>query len=254
MIGVYRNTLKDIPVLTVVDSSKENEALPVFIYFHGFTSAKEHNLPQAYLLAQKGYRVILPDSAYHGEREEDLSKEELSLKFWEIVYQNLKELQDMKDELDRMELLENRRIGIGGTSMGGITTSAALTMYPWIQAAAVMMGSPKPVEFAQKLIEDVKNNGYELPLTQEELDELYHSLAGIDLSLQKDKLYSRPLFFWHGDADPVVPFEHSYDFYNDAISQYKNPENIRFLREVGRDHKVSRFAILELVNWLELVL
>lgn len=118
MIGVYRNTLKDIPVLTVVDSSKENEALPVFIYFHGFTSAKEHNLPQAYSLAQKGYRVILPDSAYHGEREEDLSKEELSLKFWEIVYQNLKELQDMKDELDRMELLENRRIGIGGTSMG----------------------------------------------------------------------------------------------------------------------------------------
>ncbi|MYL51225.1 alpha/beta fold hydrolase [Halobacillus litoralis] len=254
MIGIYRNTYKNVPVLTVVDSTKQDQPLPVFIYFHGFTSAKEHNLPQAYLLAQKGYRVILPDSAHHGERDEELPKQELNFKFWDIVYQNLKELQDIKDELDRQDLIKNRRIGVGGTSMGGITTSAALTMYPWIQASAVMMGSPKPVEFAEKLIQDVENSGISLPLKEADLDELYRSLEGIDLSRQMDKLYGRPLFFWHGDADPVVPFEHSYDFYNEAIDQYKNPENIRFLREVGRDHKVSRFAVLEMVNWLELVL
>ncbi|CDQ21045.1 hypothetical protein SAMN05192559_106171 [Halobacillus karajensis] len=254
MIGIYRNSYKNVPVLTVVESAKQEEPLPVFIYFHGFTSAKEHNLPQAFLLAQKGYRVILPDSAYHGERDEDLPKQELSFKFWDVVYQNLKELQDIKDELDRQGLIKDRRIGVGGTSMGGITTSAAMTMYSWIQASAVMMGSPKPVVFAKKLIQDVEKTGIVLPLGQDDLDELYSSLEGIDLSKQMDKLYGRPLFFWHGDADPVVPFEHSYDFYNEAIKQYKNPENIRFLREVGRDHKVSRFAVLEMVNWLELVL
>ncbi|MGP4062021.1 alpha/beta fold hydrolase [Halobacillus sp. H74] len=254
MIGIYRNTLKNIPVLTVVDAAKQEEPLPVFIYFHGFTSAKEHNLPQAYLLAQKGYRVILPDSAYHGEREKELSKQDLNFKFWDIVYQNLKELQDMKDELDRIGLIKDRRFGIGGTSMGGVTASAALTMYPWIQASTIMMGSPKPVDFAKKLIKDVEQTGIVLPIDQDELDELFNSLESIDLSRQIDKLYGRPLFFWHGDADPVVPFEHSYDFYNTAIEHYKNPENIRFLREVGKDHKVSRFAVIEMVNWLELVL
>ncbi|RWZ55163.1 esterase [Halobacillus fulvus] len=254
MIGVIRQTLKNVPVLTVVETAKQEEPLPVFIYFHGFTSAKEHNLAQAYLLAQKGYRVILPDSAYHGERDEDLTKEELSLKFWDIVYQNLKELQDIKDELDRLGWIENRRIGVGGTSMGGITTSAALTMYPWIQSSTIMMGSPKPVEFAKKLISDAEKGGMKLPITEAELNELYEYLEGIDLSRQMDKLQGRPIFFWHGDVDPVVPFEHSYEFYNEAIKDYKNPENIRFLREIGRDHKVSRFAILEMVNWLELVL
>lgn len=254
MIGITRHTLKNVPVLTVVDNSKQEVPLPVFIYFHGFTSAKEHNLPQAYLLAQKGYRVVLPDSAFHGEREEDLSSHQLNFKFWDIVYQNLKELQDIKDELDRPDLIRDRRIGVGGTSMGGITTTAAMTMYPWIQASTVMMGSPKPTEFADKLIKDIQQTGIELPLSQEKLDELYDSLKAIDLSRQIDKLYGRPIFFWHGDADSVVPFTHAYDFYNDAIQYYKNPENIRFLREIGRDHKVSRFAVLEMVNWLELVL
>lgn len=254
MIGIYRQTIKNIPVLTIVESSKQNDALPVFIYFHGFTSAKEHNLPQAYLLAQKGYRVILPDSALHGERDEDLTQQDLNFKFWDIVYQNLKELQDMKDELDRSGLIQDRRIGVGGTSMGGVTTTAALTMYPWIQASTCMMGSPKPLEFAQKLIKDVEMTGMDLPLPQEKIDDLYESLEGIDLSLQQEKLNGRPIFFWHGDADPVVPFEHAYDFYNKIVKSYKNPENIRFRREVGRDHKVSRFAILEMVNWLELVL
>lgn len=254
MIGIRRQSFRNVPVLTIAEQAKEEQPLPVFIYFHGYTSAKEHNLAQAYLLAQKGYRVILPDSAYHGEREEDLTKEELSLKFWDVVYQNLKDLQDIKDELDRLGLIQDRRIGIGGTSMGGITTCAALTMYPWVQASTVMMGSPKPVEFAKRLIEDARKTGLNIPLSEEELQGLYDSLAGIDLSQRKEKLYSRPIFFWHGDADPVVPFDHSYDFYNEIIQDYKNPENIRFLREVGRDHKVSRFAILEMVNWLELVL
>ncbi|WP_281659327.1 alpha/beta fold hydrolase [Halobacillus sp. Cin3] len=254
MIGIYRNSYKNVPALTIVDTEKQDQPLPVFIYFHGFTSAKEHNLPQAYMLAQKGYRVVLPDSAFHGEREEDLSKKELDMKFWDIVYQNLKDLQDLKDELDRLDLILDRRIGVGGTSMGGITTSAALTMYPWIQASAVMMGSPKIVDFAERTIKGAEKADLHVPLSQEDLDEMYDSLAGIDLSRQMDKLFGRPLFFWHGDADPVVPFEHSYDFYNEAIKQYKNPENIRFLREVGRDHKVSRFGMVEMVNWLELVL
>ncbi|WP_101843465.1 prolyl oligopeptidase family serine peptidase [Halobacillus sp. Marseille-P3879] len=254
MIGIYRETIKNIPVLVIVDAEKYDQPLPVFTYFHGFTSAKEHNLPQAFLLAQKGYRIVLPDSLYHGERTDDLSKEELSFKFWDIVYQNLKDLQDLKDGLDQRELILNRRFGVGGTSMGGVTTSAALTMYPWIQASAVMMGSPKPVDFAKKLIKDVELTGIQLPISETELNVLYSSLHSIDLSANKNKLNERPIFFWHGDADPVVPFEHSYDFYNEIVEEYKNPENIRFLREVGVDHKVSRFAVLEMVNWLEIVL
>lgn len=47
MISIYHKEVQSIPVLEVVDQAKQTEALPLFIYSHGFTSAKEHNLPIA---------------------------------------------------------------------------------------------------------------------------------------------------------------------------------------------------------------
>lgn len=251
MISIYKQTWNDIPLLRVENSLYTNQALPVVIYFHGFTSAKEHNLPFAYLMAEKGYRVILPDAILHGEREEDLTVIQRQLRFFEIVLQNLEDLQDIKLELEKQNLLLNNRIGVAGTSMGGITTAAALVKYPWIHAAAVLMGSPRLADYAEVLIAEVKRTEHSLLLSEKEVNELMTTLSDVDLSRNMDKLFERPLFFWHGEKDPVVPFSHSYDFYNEAVHYYKSPDNIRFLREVDQGHKVSRFAIQETVNWFE---
>lgn len=250
MIGVLHKNFNKVPALVVVDANKEKEALPVVIYFHGFTSAKEHNLPIAYLLAEKGYRVVLPDSEYHGEREIVISALKKQISFWDIVMQNVKELKEIKDELEKRELIVDNRIGIAGTSMGGITTSAALTQYSWIKAAAVLMGSPKITTYAKTLVNSFKKMG-KLPVTEEEIDQLYEELVTFDLSKQAEKLDQRPLLFWHGESDSVVPFDHSYTFYDEARHQYTNQDHIRFIKEANRDHKVSRYAILETVKWFD---
>ncbi|WP_053220376.1 alpha/beta fold hydrolase [Virgibacillus senegalensis] len=253
MITVSREKWNEIPLLVVVDAEKSGEPLPVLTYFHGYTSAKEHNLPLAYLLAEKGYRVILPDSMLHGDRAEDLSTNEMNVRFFDIVGQNIKDLQMIKDTLEEKNMLLNGRFGLAGTSMGGITTAAALTQYPWIKASAILMGSPKITDYAQALVDQMKSSS-DFMMTDEEVNAVYRQLEPIDLSKQQDKLYERPLFFWHGEADPVVPFDHAYSFYKEVVPYYKNPESIRFLREVGRGHKVSRFAILETVKWFEMQL
>ncbi|QDP42112.1 prolyl oligopeptidase family serine peptidase [Radiobacillus deserti] len=251
MIEVFKERWGEIPVLTIVEAAKREESLPVLTYFHGYTSAKEHNLPIAYLLAEKGYRVILPDSLHHGERENDIPHAERELQFFHIVQQNLMDLATIKQELDTRNWIKEDRFGVAGTSMGGITTAAALTQFPWIKAAAVLMGSPKLTEYAKRMVDEVKKRMDRFPMTDDQVTDILHQLQHIDLSMQTDKLMERPLFFWHGDKDPVVPFEQSYSFYEEVTKLYKNPENIRFLREVGRGHKVSRFATLETVNWFE---
>src|SRR5690625_527243 len=103
MIGVYREEINGNPSLIVADAAKAEEALPLIVYYHGFTSAKEHNLPIAYLLAEKGYRVILPDSIYHGEREFDVSALKRQISFWEIVMKNVQELQEIVHYFERSE-------------------------------------------------------------------------------------------------------------------------------------------------------
>ncbi|KGX87744.1 prolyl oligopeptidase family serine peptidase [Pontibacillus litoralis] len=252
MIGVYREKIEDIPVLIVVDATKENEPLPVVTYIHGITSVKEQNLPIAYALATKGYRVVLPDCYLHGERRTQLNNEQLMYRLWDVVAHNLKEIPVIYENMKKRHLLDGNRFGLAGTSMGGITTSAALTQFDWIKVAAVLMGTPQPVRFAKEQVAYVKETGLDVPFTEEEQQQFIQKLAPIDLSLQIDRLQGRPLFFWHGEKDNVVPFDHAYSFYTDAIPHYKNPENIRFLRELDRDHKVSTYAIEETANWFDL--
>ncbi|WP_269409675.1 alpha/beta fold hydrolase [Lentibacillus daqui] len=250
MIGVIHKNFNNIPALEVVDVKYETKALPVVIYFHGFTSAKEHNLPLAYLLAAKGYRVVLPDSEYHGEREIEMSAIERQVSFWDIVMQNIKELKEIRDTLTEQGLLLDGRIGIAGTSMGGITTSVALTQYPWIKVAAILMGSPKITVYAKTLVDTLKKMG-KLPVTDDIIDQLYQDLKMVDLSLHPEKLNQRPLLFWHGENDSVVPFDHSYTFYEDVKHHYTNQDQIQFMKEANRDHKVSRKAILATEKWFE---
>src|SRR5699024_8455113 len=166
MIGINEENLCGIPSLSVVDKANEAKALPVLVYFHGFTSAKEHNLSLAFLMAKKGFRVILPDSLYHGERDEGLSADKLRLSFWDIVIKNVDEVKTIHDELNQRGLIRDERFGIAGTSMGGITTAAALTRYQWIKAAAVLMGSPKLTSYAEELIQTYKQSG-DLHITDE---------------------------------------------------------------------------------------
>lgn len=251
MIGIYREEIATmIPSLIVVDTNKEKEALPTVVYIHGFTSAKEQNLPIAYMLAEKGFRVILPDCKYHGEREEDIPKLKKQVSFWDIVMQNVVELETIKGYLDDHNLILDNRFGLAGTSMGGITTSAALTQYPWIQTAAVLMGSPKITTFAKTLVESFKTMG-NLPVTDARIEQLYEQLEIYDLSKHMETLDERPLLFWHGVNDAVVPFDHSYTFYDEAVDQYQNKNNIRFIKEENRGHKVSRHAMLETAKWFE---
>lgn len=250
MIGVFRKTIATVPALVIVDHAKEDDALPTITYFHGFTSAKEHNLPLAYLLAEEGYRVILPDSMLHGEREREISSQKKQISFWDIVMQNVEELQDIKKELHSKKRVLNDRFGVAGTSMGGITTAAALTQYPWIKTAGILMGSPKITTYAKTLVDSFKKMG-DLPVTDDVIEHLYVRLEHFDLSKQADKLNERPVLFWHGENDPVVPFDHSYTFYEEARQHYTNQEKIQFIKEANRDHKVSRYAILETVKWFK---
>ncbi|CQR46999.1 esterase [Paraliobacillus sp. PM-2] len=254
MIHINKEYWNDIPVLIVEEGEHINKPLPVLTFIHGFTSAKEHNLPLAYLLAGKGYRVILPDCHLHGEREGDITTEKRQMEFFEIIKQNVIEIEQIKQKLDEKDLIKDGRFGLAGTSMGGMTTAAAITQYPWIKTAGILMGTPKLTTYMKRLIEELKRRGLTDSISEKELNSILEESSKLDLSLQPEVLAGRPLFFWHGEEDPVVPFDHSYSFHESVISLYKNPENIRFLREVGRGHKVSRFATIETVDWFELQL
>lgn len=248
MIHIMKKSIHSIPVLEVVQADKATKALPTVIYYHGFTGEKESSLTIAYKIAQNGQRVILPDSILHGERHDPTFKTDLGLSFWDIVMKNIKELEEIKTYLLENNLTYSDRIGIGGTSMGGITTYGALRTYPWIKTAVVLMGTAKMTEYAKVLI-DHYNSEKETAIQQETVDEVLDMLQEYDISLNPDTLNNRPLLIWHGEEDKVVPFTLSKKFYEEIEHLYKNKNQIKFLPEKGRSHHISKTSIAETAKW-----
>jgi hypothetical protein len=249
LIEIHRENISGIPVLHAVKSGNMNKKLPLVFFIHGFTSAKEHNLHFGYLLAEKGFRVILPDALLHGERSDGRSEKKLLYAFWNIVIQTILELDQLKKELEKKELADGR-IGVVGTSMGGICTFGALTQYDWIQTGVSLMGSPAYEQFAKKQIDALKREGTSIPYTGRELENIFGELQKYDLSMQPETLKGRPLLIWHGKKDAVVPFGPTYDFYTKIKEDYQAyPERLQFLADERADHKVTREALLKTVDW-----
>lgn len=252
MIIVDHPVIDSVPVLHVVKEEFKERKLPFIIFVHGFESAKEHNLHYAYLLAEKGFRVVLPESLYHGERSAELNQHDLMFRFWEVIIQTIHELNILKNHYVHIGLADEDKIGVVGTSMGGIVTLGALTQYDWIKAAVSLMGSPYYVEFAKGQVRHFQELDVHIPFTEDELNEQYEALIPYDLSKHIEKLQNRPLMFWHGKKDQTVPYDPTFHFYNKIKERYnKHPEKLLFLADEKSGHKVSREGLLKTVEWFD---
>lgn len=252
MILVEKKCIQHIPVLHIVKQKHFSDRMPLIVFLHGFTSTKERNMHYAYLFAEKGFRVIMPEAIYHGTRNEGLSETELSSRFWEIVMTSIEELSTIKQELVEEGLVDPSRIGIAGTSMGGITTLGALAKYEWIKAGVSLMGNPSFEEFALWQLNEMEKRGVQIGLSQEQVSDFLNQLKQYDLSLQPEKLNKRPVLFWHGRLDPVVPYQAAYHFYEQNRKSYEGTNGMfEFITDENAGHNVSNAGVEATANWFE---
>lgn len=248
MIHLHKEIIGDIHFLHLVKADIAEQALPTVIYFHGFNGEKESSLTLAYKMVDKGLRVVLPDSKHHGERRGDIADRDLDLSFWEIILQNISELEVIKESLVSKGLTDGERVGVGGTSMGGIATYAALAEHSWLKAGAVLMGTPNITEYARDLIARF-NRTHDEPLAEADVAGPLAMLQEYDLSIHPEKLLNRPLFIWHGKEDPVVPIGLSQSFYDQIKADYELEENLLFIQEEGRMHHLSKLSMNSTAEW-----
>jgi len=252
LVIVEKIYIENIPLLHIVKQSLKGEQTPFVMFVHGFMSVKEKNLHYAYHLAEKGIRVVLPEALYHGERSKNFDTLQMSIRFWEIVLNEIKEINTIKQYFEANGLINREQIGLAGTSMGGITTLGALTQYDWIKAAVSLMGNPCYTAFLKTQLELLEKNGVKIPLSDDELAEQMNMLERYDLSMHKEKLKNRPLLFWHGERDLEVPFAQTYQFYKEIIPLYEqSPEKLSFIVDQKAAHVVSQEGVKALVDWFE---
>lgn len=241
---------RGIPLLHIYNEKMTSES-PILIFLHGFESGKEQNLHYAYQLVKKGIRVIMPDALFHGQRTNNFSKMELTMRFWEIVLTSIKEVQSLYDELTVRGYVGSNNIGLAGTSMGAIVTSGCLKVYDWIDCAAFCMGAPGYIDFANYQLDQMKAAGMNIPLDEVQIEKMKSLLATYDITIDPSRFKERPVLFWHGQKDQTVPFDKTYEFYERLrLNYYQEPERVEFIKSPNDDHKVPREGVLAVTDWL----
>lgn len=244
---VQREVWNDIPLLHVYNEQM-NEQSPVVIFLHGFLSAKEHNLHYAYQLATRGVRVILPDAYLHGERSNASSEDMMNVHFWKIVLTSVKEVHTIYEQLKAKNYLVSDKIGLAGTSMGGIVTSGCLAVYPWVQAAGICMGTTSFTKLATHQVVEMQQREIDLPMSAQEQAGLMTMLSKFNMEDHEPMWRGKPIIFWHGMRDTVVPYQMSRDLY-DSLND-EQLEAIRYLSEEKAGHAVSRSGVLQVTQFL----
>ena len=251
MVIIKNKEIHNIPIFEVFEEGNENGVLPLVVFYHGWESRKERVLEYGYSLAKKGFRVVLPEAWNHGDRKENINKEHDSLDFWEVVVQNVKELPIIaKHYAEKNQVLEGK-ISVAGLSMGGITVSAMLTQYDWIHSAAILMGSPAPIDFSKWLLKNYTIDGTPLydTLDKKEVDKRLNELNPISLSKHPETIANRPVYFWHGTDDPIIPIHLTKNFIEE-IKDKSYSKHLEYEFSEGVDHVVPREIVIRATDFL----
>lgn len=252
MITVEKKMIRNRPTLWVEDALIHNNQAPLLVFWHGWTSVKERNLHYAYIAAEQGYRVLLPEATGHGERLDELSETERKLGFWKVVLQSLSETGQLFEEVRSAGLIGTEKIIIGGTSMGAVIALGALKAFSFIDSGISLMGHPYYVDFAESQLEAIKRAGIPLPYSEQEIDELLSILDQYDLGNHPEALNGRPVFFWHGKKDNEVPFVGTESFYHANKHHYPGESDLfTYSSDPDAGHSVTISATQEMLSWLK---
>lgn len=243
MITVNEKMVSGLPVLEVVDADLIQKKLPLVVFYHGWTNCKEVVLTQGYELAKQGFRVVLPEALFHGVRAEGKVTDHF-VSFWKIPLHSISEFPIIVQHYRTKNLILGDKIGVGGFSMGGITTCMLMAVNSEVKAGVVLSGTPSPVKFCQQLLSLLPDD---VTLSKEFVDAQLNELTGYDLSMHPEKILNRPLHFWHGSADEKVPCDLTEQFV-ELTKDDPQAQNVTMHISDGAQHKLSYAVTQEMVQ------
>ncbi|RRK10873.1 alpha/beta fold hydrolase [Lactiplantibacillus garii] len=246
MLSVKQQLIQDVPTIEVVDASLIDRPLPLVIFYHGWRSQKDLVLTQARKLANKRLRVVLPDAMNHGDRQEPVSSLP-SFTFWNSIQGNLAEFDLLVSTYRDRGLILDGKIGVGGYSMGGMTTGALLTQHPEITAATIIMGTPNLNAYAQLVRDYAAEHHVYLPTSMAALTSW---IDHFDLNRHPEKIANRPVLFWHGTADERIPYEQSRDFF-DRVHTAPYASQVAFITGYQAKHLVKIPLMNKIANFFD---
>ncbi|MDK6369227.1 MULTISPECIES: alpha/beta fold hydrolase [Aerococcus] len=247
MYTIRKLMIASIPCYEYSPQGQENKALPLVIFYHGWTNSKEQGATLALELVQRGFRVLLPDAYGHGERV-DFDQRLEPADFFQDLLRNVQEFPQLRSYYQDQGLLDDVSLSVSGLSMGGITTCMLVRTYPEIDQAGVLMGTPQLENYARALCRNYFPEAIELTAEEKaEVQAILEQMAQVDLSQATERIGDRPLFFWHAVNDDVVPYNLTQEFFD----RYQEDFPLYMISDSKAGHRVPYYAFYLLAAYFD---
>lgn len=218
------------------------------IFYHGWSSRKENQVFRGKILASHGYRVLLPDASYHGQRNaldfnSGNGEELLANYFFEILIRSVLESEQLINYLGK-----DKPITVAGHSMGGFTAGGVFTARADISRLININGSSAWMKTRDLWLDEID---FKQPIKDKtRIDNVDYSLKEYDPYYNLDKINNRPVLLLHGEADSSVPLEAQKEYYRAAKEIYEDNERISLVTYENLNHYIIDKMLEEIINWL----
>lgn len=221
-----------------------NGDLPTVLLYHGWSSNKENFKFIGTVLAQNGFQVIVPDAVDHGVRASLDYENILIMKenFWRVVFETVNESKGLIDEAVKVLGINENKIAVMGSSMGGFICSGIFTRNKNVKCIINMNGA-SAWENSEYHFRRLHNLNF---ATEEQMAYIKEN----DPLRFKGTFNPRGILLLHGDSDTQVSIETQRYFYNEVKGTYMDSNNLQLIESPGLDHYKTVRMLEESIDWL----
>lgn len=188
----------DVPALIIEPKEKTNKTI---IFYHGWGSSMKNQIFRGNIFASYGYRVVLPEARYHGERNDiNLDYEDKSTEakyILRVIMHNIEEAPSIFNYIE--EKYPESQIAVGGHSMGAITAGGLYAFKKDLKMAFIFNG----VNNWQVLVDSVNKIKDQEKIEEEEF-RINEFFLDMDPMASPEIFKDRAMVLYNGKDDDVI--------------------------------------------------
>lgn len=231
--NIEETKIGHVPVLIIEPKEKTDKTI---VFYHGWGSNNERQIFRANIFASYGYRVVLPEARYHGERNDldlDYGDKEIEAKYiLKVIMHNIEEAPSIFNFLE--EKYPESKIAVGGHSMGAITAGGLYAFKKDLKMAFIFNG----VNNWEKLVDSVNKIKNQDKIKEEEF-RINEFFLDMDPMKSPEIFKDRPLVLYNGEDDDVIDPSGQESFAREIEKVYKDKKLLDFQIFEMTSHQIT---------------
>lgn len=232
-----------VPAVIIEPKEATNKTL---VFYHGWGSDMERQIFRGNIFASYGYRVVLPEARYHGERNvEKLDYEDKDVEgkyILKVIMHNIEEAPSIFNYIE--ENYPGSEIAVGGHSMGAITAGGLYAFKKDLKMAFIFNG----INNWKELVRGVNELKGQDKIDEREfrINEFFLDMNPMD---SPEAFKDRPLVLFNGRNDDVINPAGQESFAKEVEKVYEDKKLLNFKLFDMTYHQITTQMLEEAIKF-----